>query len=413
MKKIITISYTADFSRFFKYSIEGIEPKVEWLNLSIHPSSHLYSSIHEIKSVFLPWEIRKKNFGGSSDLMMSSKEIEGMINYHLYDTDNQVLLIRVLNRYINYYHELLSEFEPDLIVLSGDSRLPVKALKFVAKNIGIQLLHFEQGPLNTTILDSQGVNANCSFRLNNFTSSDSSSYIDASQSKPDKWKGYKKYRTFDLLLERSIFFGYTELSKIKLTKNKGAKRIYSSSGLGYILLVLQVPEDANMRCHSPFFSNHAEIVKEVYYSLPDGMSLLIREHPLYAGKYEDDLYNFAMKEGIAFDRNKDLLQSINRSACVVVNNSTVGLETLLAGKPLVVLGDSYYDNTNFVYKYNGESLGNVILNAINNPIDKKLVRERINYFYNCCFLKGHFRDLCTNNFQSISSFLLSHLNKKN
>ncbi len=396
MKKILTISYYADFSRFFKLGIENmLRDDVSWLNLCIYPSAYIYSISHNIKSVFLP---RKINSESGYELDIDSDTLNDLCRYHGINKSS----IERTKAYLAYYQRLLKEYNPDLIILSGDSRIPVTTLSYVAKSLDIKVVYFEQGPLNTTILDEKGVNANCSFRFNDHVSDDSSAFDKAKSVKVKKWSGYKKYRYLDILYGFLPFKNSIELSKYKLPDiRKKNKRFPQSKGFNYCLLILQVPEDANMILHSPYFDNHSDIVKTVHRSLPDGIKLVVREHPLYIGKYENELYEYIDDNDILIDSKSPLLNDINNSDIVVVNNSTVGLETIYLGKKLVVLGDSYYDNNDFVSKYHGGDLKKLIEKTLSCDIDKEHVNKRLNYLFKYCFVSGHFRDLEYQRFKSI------------
>lgn len=404
MKKILTVSYYSDFSRFFKLGIENmLRDDVSWLNLCIYPSAYIYSISHNIKSVFLPSKVNNK---AGYELDINSDTLNDLCRYHGVNKSS----IERTKAYLAYYERLLKEYNPDLIILSGDSRIPVTTLSYVAKSLGIKVVYFEQGPLNTTILDQRGVNANCSFRFNDHVSDDSSAFDQAKSVKVKKWSGYKKYRYLDILYGFLPFKNVAELSRYKLPNiRRKNKRYPQSKVFNYCLLILQVPEDANMILHSPYFDNHSDIVKTVHKSLPDGIKLVVREHPLYIGKYENDLYEYIDSNDIIIDSKSPLLNDINNSEFVVVNNSTVGLETLYLGKKLIVLGDSYYDNCKFVSKYDGGNLRQLIDFTLEHNIDEDNIKKRINYFFNSCFISGHFRDYDHDRFKRIGEVISEYL----
>jgi len=158
------------------------------------------------------------------------------------------------------------------------------------------------------------------------------------------------------------------------------------------LLILQVPYDVNMVYHSPFYTNHFEIVKDVYSNLPLNTQLLVREHPLFKGKYEKELFEFMYQNKISLDSD-DLYSSINKSDVIIVNNSTVGIEAISKLKTLVILGNSYYDNTNICLKLKEkDNLNNLLSSAIDFVIDKKNVLSFLDDFLNNYLIDGHFRD---------------------
>ncbi|MBQ0668190.1 hypothetical protein J7S63_20290, partial [Providencia rettgeri] len=283
---------------------------------------------------------------------------------------------------------------PDLVIISGDERIPTKILSYVAHKLNIRVLYFEQGPFGTTILDEIGVNANCSFRGNSNQESSDKKKLMQILEKKEKWLGYKKYRVLDIIHQVLFPSKYPEITKYKLSLAKKNKHPFSvwKTEKNIILLVLQVPEDVNMVCHSPYFENHYDIVKYVYSSIPVGYKLVVREHPLYKNKYESELYDFIAKNNIMIDSAGSLKEKIQKSSLVIVNNSTVGLEAMTYNKSIIVLGNSYYDNPEFTYKFNGENLHDLIITAIVNPKDSNSINQWLNYLFNNQFLSGHFRD---------------------
>ena len=155
-------------------------------------------------------------------------------------------------------------------------------------------------------------------------------------------------------------------------------------------MILQVPSDANLKIHSPFFNNHFDILMEVYQNIPSNYQLVVREHPLYKKKYSKKLYEFLLKKDIFLD-DRLLSNSISYSSLIIVNNSTVGFEALFNNKKVVALGDSYYDEILNVYKLRNEiSLSELIRTALrsSNHNSNKDCRD----FLNCNFFEGHFRD---------------------
>lgn len=404
MKSILTVSFYADFSRFFNEIGSQFGTETKMLNLCLCPSAYIYSKIHSQNSIFLPLAISLFDVSEVCQVEAGEDELRTICSYHT----NPESYFNIANIYLSFFHYFLKKNNFDLIILSGDSRLAIRALDYMAKRLNIKTIYFEQGPYGTTILDSKGVNANCSFRYNNDVLDDSTAKNKALTRKIKKWKGHKKYRLFD------YFFDYLKLTRQEFrdTKVSFSKKnvLINRRSLPdeFILLVLQVPEDANMRCHSPFFKCHYDIVKSVYDSLPDGISLVIREHPLYRGAYEKELYKFITENDVFLSNDHDLEQSIKQSRLVVVNNSTVGIESLLLKKQVLVLGDAYYDNPSFVYKYNGDNLKKDIHEAITNQLSPELVEKRLNYLFEECFISGHFREL-NNDFKDIARVIDGYL----
>ncbi len=425
MRRVITVGYYADFSRFFSLiKIHTDNKKFEFLHVNLHLSGYVYSLVHKQKSIYLPWSAPnddEKKMEAPADDDFYAK----FIHYHkkLNPTLSTQKLILQAKRYYHYIAKLLDSYQPDLIILSGDSRMPVEIFNHLAHKKKIQVCFFEQAPLGRTIIDNAGVNANCSFRNINVNQIMNTKPVAYAPIKLSRWQGYKKYRLIDLVVE--TFFprlqpvehqrparkkfdqdAYNALVKHKsfdLQKTQDERKKY--------LLILQVPDDVNMIYHSPWFSNHASIVAAVLASLPDNALLIVREHPLFKQLYEPALYqHISNNENIYLEQSSSLLSSLQRADVIVVNNSTVGLEAIQLSKPVVVLGDAYYDSTELCLKYNGTDLDKLLLAATQVRQDDPMFRDKyLSYLFNDVFIPGHFRDIDGPSPACIANWIIEHV----
>ncbi|MBV7557225.1 hypothetical protein [Enterobacter sp. ENT02] len=409
MKKILTVGYYADFSRFFnqiKLETSKISSDYTFYHINLHLSGYIYSLMHRQKSVYLPWASNRHRSKGEGSIQ---EDYERFIKYHvtLNPGIDKIKLQQQTAKYYDYFEVFLNDYRPDLIIVSGDSRMPIEVLQFIASQRSIEVLHFEQAPLGRTILDSRGVNANCSCRdvgaldLNKVNETD-----EIKPYKETKWDGYKKYRFIDIFIEKFLPF-MQPIEHIRPKRNIVDKKLYHSLQLSRFsqndalnkdvyLLVLQVPDDVNMIYHSPYFSNHYEIVKAVHRALPEGSVLVVREHPLFKQLYEPELYTYINEHiDVFFDCSARLFDAMNTANVVVVNNSTVGLESIEIGKPVVILGNAYYDQFPLCFKYKGENLEQLLVDASceSTQEDLMLRKKYLVYLFNHYFTPGHFRDL--------------------
>ncbi|URQ59610.1 hypothetical protein LQ939_12550 [Pantoea alhagi] len=407
---VLTIGYYADFARFFdliaKRSLQ-INSKLTFQHINLHLSGQVYSFIHRQKAFYLPYRAHKTK---SDKNNLSSQEkafYRQFISYHirLVPKINEDELILQARKYFNYLKFFFDKTQPKLIILSGDSRMPAEIILFLAREMGVKIIHFEQAPLGRTILDPQGVNANCSFKDANVFASHTQPVKPVNFVRRKKWQGYKKYRAIDILVEKfapSLQSIEHKRPVRKVVDNQcyqlattKSYKLSEIAGKKIFLLVLQVPDDVNMIYHSPWFSNHFDIVKAVYHALPDDSILIIREHPLYKRLYEDLLYIFIGEhKNVFFDQSDSLNQAISNCKVVVVNNSTVGLEAIELGKPVVVLGNAYYDECEFCIKYQGKDLKGILRAALDMPSLEGNKREKyLSFLFNDMFIDGHFRDV--------------------
>lgn len=375
------ISFYSDDMRFFYYYSKKI------------PNKSFFYSIFFSGTLYLLFKFKiSLNFKNKYDKnIIIPSSFEDLIYYEIVQEKfNKDILIAKAKQYIFYFNYLIKFNKIKYVYLSGDSRMIVKCAEYAALKNNCEIRYFEQGPFGTTILDEKGVNKNCSFRNAKFK-------LDLNQivvKKNIKISWNKYFRAFDFLIYNVLLYKNNHLyNDIATFSNKTRLSLKNKLSNNYILLILQVPLDANMILNSPNFSNHLDIVKWTYNNLPDGYQLVVREHPNFINSYENELYNFIeKKDKIIFDYNS-LDLSIKLSALVVVNNSTVGIEALLKNKKLVILGDCYYDKLETVFKIKNLDDKDVFNRAIKSKVNEQISISFINYLLKNELIGFHFRDI--------------------
>ncbi|WP_162808225.1 hypothetical protein [Vibrio splendidus] len=352
-------------------------------------------------------------------------------SYELYDRTEDTKLKKVAIKYLNYFDYLFKHENFDFLIVSGESRLIPSIIIHLAKFYGVKIIYFEQGPFGKTIIDYKGVNANISFcpsfkPLNKDKYKSLFNFINDFENKNEKFWSVEKlgivdkvYRFFtvllmfqprlltfilpsDLGLGQYLFKGYIE-PKFKRLSIKNKKKSESEKHAEvehniepYIGLYLQVPVDAQLIEHSPHYKCFYEMVSDVIKVKPNGYSLYIREHPQYLGKYDRRIYDLVSKhDDVLLQNDVDLNRMINGSSCSILNNSAVGIESLLLGVNVVCLGEAYYSHRGITYDYNGEleSLKDNIISAVENKLEKEKVESFMYEFVFDYLQNGHFQDL--------------------
>jgi capsular polysaccharide export protein len=121
---------------------------------------------------------------------------------------------------------------------------------------------------------------------------------------------------------------------------------------GYFIFPLQLPGDYQIRNHAPgsdIFPIIDATIASFARHAPAGMRLLFKVHPIDNGLsgWQQRIGSLAARLGVD-DRidvidGGDLDKLISASRGVVTVNSTVGLTAVLAGSPVIALGDAIYD----------------------------------------------------------------------
>ncbi len=434
--KILCFGTLDKFSRFYLKIKSGLDSSSVFRIYSLHFSGFLYTLIRFQFSCFLPlraWVLALKNKKRYLEIINNHNKYKdinykNLIRFHLKlnaSTSKKRLLFQAL-AYIDLLEKVFVEIQPNLIILIGDSRLSIETSIALAKKFNIKTYYIEQGPFNSTFFNNTGVNANARFEVSLDTKNISSiekkviTFITKPESK--KYRRSFIYRGIDYLLskmfERTFIFPPdlkgidTFPTLFKSTKKAGI--VKSDKEKNTFLFILQVPMDVNMIYHSPHFRNHFSALKAVHQSLPKKAQLIIREHPLYRGKYETELYEYAQINNLDFDTNISLKESLKFTQVVIVNNSTAGIEAIALKKKVVVLGNSYYDHPKVCIKYDGKTdLKDVLIKAINFSTDNNSISLFIHSLIQNNLVNGHIKDLDLIAARIISNKIETEFNNQN
>ncbi|PSV22741.1 hypothetical protein C0W44_05220 [Photobacterium leiognathi subsp. mandapamensis] len=405
MKKVLFVGFYDDYARFYSSVSKEISKhlEIESFFWYFNISGYLYGKLHGQNSHLINVESYFSNIVGDDkiDKIKQKRYLEYNKKCEKLTHKIEGKLITKANNYYHYISNLLDEINVDIIIMPGDCRMLEQIIIDLASVKGIEVVYFEQGPYGTTIIDQEGVNSFCSFRYNNKIVN---KYLDTKFEKPQKSEKYKRnyiYRAFDKVVDRCFksFDFYPYDNREYLLDKTISKRDYDrikeiTNDNEFILVILQVPHDANFTHHNPFFSSHLELVESVYRNRPKNIKIVVREHPLYKRRYEKELYDFISKEkDIFLDKSGSVDDIINESSLVIVNNSTSGLDALSQYKKVIVFGNSYYDQAPCVFKVKSlNSLDLFISSVMNSKLDHNLVNGYLNSLIYDNLLPGHYRD---------------------
>jgi len=99
-----------------------------------------------------------------------------------------------------------------------------------------------------------------------------------------------------------------------------------------------------------YFANQVSVIENIAKALPFGHTLVIKEHP--RGRGARPVWQYRHLQGFPNIRFCDAgaKEIMQQSGAVITITSTVGLEAMAMDKPIIVLGDVYYDFAEAVYK---------------------------------------------------------------
>lgn len=409
--KYLSLIYFDTFARFFcgiEDAVRKLDDGAEFMHLAIFPSGYLYMKARGRQVRLLPWEIIDSK---AREGDYPQEELDDLSRYHSvigarHGDKYKSVLRRQAARYVDELSTIVSSYRPDVVIFSGDTRLPCEALKYClnrAENKP-ECYYFEQGPNSTTILDVKGVNANCSFRgeLAFLTGEGYSSVL---RKKQKHYSRNPAYRGFDhLLISLLRLIGHVPpewdtLSLHKYPKSKYLKCVKSGgpieSKTKEILIALQVPDDANNVHHNPLNLSDVTLLRMVLEATEKiDINIRVREHPLFKRRYSRALYQTIESSGRTSLSNLSLDEDLIRCAMVVTVNSMTGLDAYLKNIPVVVLGNSFYDNLPGIKRaYDANSLQELISQdnkrgAVENINPSAIFGEMSEKY----LIPGHYRD---------------------
>lgn len=139
----------------------------------------------------------------------------------------------------------------------------------------------------------------------------------------------------------------------------------------FVYYPLQSEPEAKILTESPYYSNQIALIENIAKSIPIDSILYVKEHPVQKTKLwrpiEDYKKILALPNVKLVHPSVDSQELISKSQGVIVINGSVGFEALFHKKPVILLGDEYYDELSMVTKVTSlTTLSDVISNALSN-----------------------------------------------
>lgn len=212
------------------------------------------------------------------------------------------------------------------VVLWNGHRMPEVAMRMAAVDCGLPIVYIENGFLpNTRIADPAGVNA-----LNSLP------------------RETTFYRQQPLPVEEQDW----QLTARRLNRARNSASVTRATQLPehYLFAPFQIDDDTQIILHSPWISNMQEyfnVLRRLRERLiqENGqwatLKIVIKEHPTSPWGWEA-LHERGEQLGVVFANGNSTQELIEKSEGVLTINSSVGIEALLFGKPLIVLGNAFY-----------------------------------------------------------------------
>lgn len=274
----------------------------------------------------------------------------------------------ILGRVVKYLENLRHYHEQrkiDMFIVWG-SGLVSRTIHYFSRKNNIPIRIFELGyfrPFTVTI-DYLGVNQENSVpRDRDFYESIEIDYDRYSKYLLEPEKAIPDVETDEKL--RSIYYEFIEQSngtpvhenKIKIYSRKTCEVLerFKKNGVKYLFVPFQLETDTQMIRFSKNIKTCYELVKyvikavEIYNTLyGDEIKVIFKNHPMWKKNHKNldvkkinDLINHY--DHSYYINHVDTIELIKHSTAVITINSTVGLEALMHYKPVITLGEAFYN----------------------------------------------------------------------
>ncbi|GAW85925.1 hypothetical protein bplSymb_SCF01405P005 [Bathymodiolus platifrons methanotrophic gill symbiont] len=262
--------------------------------------------------------------------------------------------------YLRYYKIFDKNFSKVLIWNGGKFRQLI-AIE-IAKLLNKQVVYFENGLLpNTQVLDLKGINF--------------------SNSVPRNKEFYQTY-TSDIELPSQLV---PRVSKHTEKFNKQEDKLPKE----FIFVPFQVDYDTQIITESKFIKNMRalfDVIVEL--SKETNFHFILKEHPSSGINYPDLHKRVKEFNNITFANSYPTQELIEKSLAVVCINSTVGVESLLLKKKVILLGNAFYKIEGISYgASNIEELKTLFSNFETLEFNEDLVDKFLKYLYNDYLVK--------------------------
>jgi len=354
-KRILYTAYSIEDINLF-ISLNGKSAN-DYMILTARLSSYLYAKYMQL-SVTSMFHIPIKASFYSLSRNKRNLEIDNRFYEQFKISDNYLRISKEL--YLKYLKKNLdSDF--DLVFHTGTARVFEQAVDSFYKNT--KKIYWEAGPKGNIYFSKTGVNADADFRDISANGKNIISNLFKDQCKISV-KQIKKANPFITFIFKLLELTYILFLNIALNKEMNefipklrSKPITNKQNIKnkYILFIDQVEADVNSTHHGASIEEIKNLMIKVidfYVHSYKDIKILRRKHPRQNQTKVARLLSKSFPNKFIEDTNQNISESINNAELVITVNSTAGLETLIHGKPILVIGNSYYDKQKGVIKKN-------------------------------------------------------------
>lgn len=220
----------------------------------------------------------------------------------------------------------------------------------------------------------------------------------------------RKYRQVDYFFNSEKLFRKSEANIKKILRylsiRFGNNNLFDmpKSTEEFILFPLHYQPEASTMVQSPYFENQVAVIENIAKSLPSRYLLYVKEHYAFVGSRDFKVYRLIkrMPNVRLINPYVDTHTLIKKSALVITITSTVGWESIIFNRPLIVLGNVFYDQFAYANKTTDLTLlTERIIHAISTFGESRIKEESE------CFVNAYLKSVYDGNFDVT---MLEHAN---
>lgn len=389
------------------------------LSLKGHKSYQLKFELGEllfkspIPSIFVPSKITSNKYPITDEELLELPIYNITYKNRVLNRKTPKKELQLYKRYMYFIDKFIDESQIDIICLFNGYHWIDQITKVIANKKGLETYYFEDGLFRpfTITCDPNGINADASVprdpdffdaleidttRLEQFLNrpetlspqaSTKESLVKVAAVKAVSMLGslfgihpkFYAHITFWQAVKYFVYkkyFQYRKPDQLTLPDE-------------YIFLPFQVSRDTQIFYNSPNISNMEELLDYVYEAVQSlnqkngsNLHVVVKEHPedISRNNYRDLKKKYRDKREIIFIKKYDINKLITNSSAVVTINSTVGIESIAKHKPVITLGDAFYNIDGVVHHCDTPNqLDDYILKAINTTLNINRIKKFIYY----------------------------------
>ena len=174
----------------------------------------------------------------------------------------------------------------------------------------------------------------------------------------------------------------------------------------FIFIPFQVEVDSQLILHSPLVGRSMDqflsVCQEAVRQVAPGCKLLVKLHPANLGQID---YGPLLRKypDVLFQKGGSIIQLIESCLAVITINSTVGFEALTYYKPVLTLGECFYNIPGVAYHVEHlDKLPELLNAALSSPVDRERIDRMLYYLYDNYFGHGSWKSHTADSYRAVA-----------